>query len=305
MMNYRTDLSKLDKPLLIWALDDTVEPGRTYRYQLRVGVFNPVAGTGQLVDRDVDKKDQVVLWSPFSEVTKPMEVPNRLYLFAKDVQSQTKTATVEVARYALGYWHSENFQVKLGEAIGKEVEPRVDTRSTARTPGGRITGSRNAPPMTPPQPGGLGVPGGLGGMQGMPGMDVYAMGAPDQTVMTPRVDYTTGKVLVDLVPVSDLGGAPNLRPRTYHDMLYTSDGTLIEHMPASMTNWPENLVQAYRYIESEKRKEPQAFRAFKKSALGGRRGMMPGMEGGYEGMMGGDMPGGPGAGPYGPGGPYP
>jgi hypothetical protein len=309
MMNYRTDLSKLDKPLLVWALDDTVEPGRTYRYQLRVGVFNPVAGTGQVVDRDAGKKDQVILWSPFSEVTKPIEVHDRIYLFAKDVQSQTKTATVEVARYALGYWHSENFQVKLGEEIGKEVEPRVE-RPAVRTAGGRITNPRGGPPMTPPQPGGLGVPGGLG-MQGMPGMSDYAMGAPDQTVMTPRVDYTTGKVLVDLVPVNDLGGIPNLRPRTYHDMLYTSDGMVIEHMPASMTYWPENLTQAYRYIESEKRREPQPFRAFNKTGLTGRgrRGMMPGMypgmEGGYEGMMGGDMPGGPGGpGPYGPG-PYP
>ncbi len=309
MLNYRTDLAKLDKPLLVWAIDDTVEPGKTYRYQLRVGAFNPVAGTGQVVDRDMAKKDQVVLWSPFSEITKPIDVPDRIYLFAKDVQNQTKTATVEVARYALGYWHSENFQVKLGEAIGKEVEPKVE-RQTPRTAGGRITSPRNTPQMTPPQPGGLGVPGGLGmqGMQGMPGMDAYSMGGPEKTVVTPRVDYTTGKVLVDLVPVNDLSGAPNLRPRTYHDMLYTSDGTLIEHMPASMTNWPENLVQAYRYIESEKRKEPQAFRAFNKSMLGARRGMTPGMypgmEGGYEGMMGGDMPGGPGMGPGGPG-PYP
>jgi hypothetical protein len=308
LMNWTTDLSKLDKPLLIWGIDDTVEPGKTYRYQLRVGVFNPVAGTGQLVDRDMDKKDQVILWSPFSEVTKPIEVHNRIYLFAKDVQGQTKTATVEVARYALGYWHSENFQVKPGEAIGREVEPKVDTRPAVRTAGGRITNPRGGPQMTPLQPGGLGVPGGLGapGMQGMPGMGDYVMGGLDKTVMTPRVDYTTGKVLVDVVPVADLGGAPNLRPRTYHDMLYTSDGAVIKHMPASMTNWPENLVQAYRYIESEKRKEPQAFRAFKKTGLGRRGmgpGMYPGMEGGYEGMM--DMPGGPGAGPYGPGSPYP
>jgi hypothetical protein len=256
-----------------------------------------VAGTGQLVERDMDKKDQVILWSPFSEVTGPIDVHDRIYLFARDVQAQTKTATVDVARYALGYWHSESFQVRLGEAIGKEVEPRVE-RPAVRTLGGRITNPR-INPMTPPQPGGLGVPSGVG----MQGMGDYVMSMPtDQSLLPTKVDYTTGKVLVDLVPVNDLGGTPNLRPRTYHDMLYTSDGTVIEHMPANITYWPENLVQAYRYIESEKRREPQPFRAFNKTTRGRGRGMMPGMypgEGGYP-----DMPGGPGAGPYGPG-PYP
>ena len=60
------------------------------------------------------------------------------------------------------------------------------------------------------------------------------------------VDYTTGKVLVDLVEVNDWGDAPNLRPRMYHDMLYTSDGTSIEHMPVSMRRtgrgtWPTRI----------------------------------------------------------------
>jgi hypothetical protein len=299
MMNYTTDLSRLDQPLLIWAFDDTAAPGGTYRYRMRAGVFNPVAGTDQLVERDRDKKDQVILWSRFSEVTEPVEVRHRLYLFAKDVQGQTKTATVEVARYALGYWHTENFQVRLGEVIGREVEPKPE-RTPVRTAGGRITNSRN-PMLTPPQPGGLGVSPGLGG----PGMGDYMMGLrPDQAALPTKVDYTTGKVLVDLVQVSDLSGGPSLRPRTYYDMLYTADGTYIEHMPASMTNWSENLLQTYQYVQSEreKGKNPPPFRAFNKGGLRGRRGgmpgMYPGMGGGYdEGMM--DMPGGEG-GAYGP-----
>jgi len=296
LINYRTDLSKLDKPLLIWVFDDTAGPGRTYRYRMRVGVFNPVAGTSQLVERDVDKKDRVILWSAYSDVTEPVEVRNMLYLFAKDAQERTKTATVEVARYALGYWRTEDFQVKLGEAIGKEVEPKPE-KTPARTLAGRITGPRGDNLMmagAPVAPGGL----------GMTGTTDYAFGTADQTTRPTTVDYTTGKVLVDLVQVSDLGGTPNLRARTYHDMLYTADGTHIEHMPVSTTNWPENLLQTYQYILSEKRREPQPFRAFNKGGLRGRgrRGGMPGMEGypdmggAYEGMM--DM-GGEGAyGPY-------
>jgi hypothetical protein len=304
MLSYKTDLAKLDKPLLIWAFDDTVEPGRTYRYRIRLGVFNPVAGTNQLVETDLARKDQVILWSPYAEVATPIEVRDKLYLFAKDARDGARTATVEVARYTLGYWHSEDFQVKLGETIGKEVEPKPE-KPPLRGPGGRITNPRGGPMP----PGGLGMPG-PGDMPGMPGMSDYALNPSERANQPATVNYTTGKVLVDLVEVSDWASSPNLHPRKYQEMLYTGDGTFIEHMPVSVTNWPKDLVATYQYIQSEKRQEPQPFRAFNKGGLRGRgrRGMMPGMMPGYDDMGGGlyddmqmDMP--PGAG--GPYAPYP
>jgi hypothetical protein len=304
MITWREDLSKRDKPLLFWVFDDTAEPGKVYQYRVRVGVFNPVAGTDQLVERDMSKKDQVILWSPYSEVTKPMEIEKMLYLFAKDVQdSKTGATTVEVARYSQGYWHSQDFQVKLGEAIGKVMEPKKeDDREKARKAklaggygyppmgGDRITGSRGGPPMGP-------MPG------VMPGMMPYG---PDQQNAPKTVDYRTGKIFVDLVQVNDWGNAPNLRPRLYNDMLYTSDGTRIEHMPVNNSNWSKDLVATYQYIQTEKHREPQQFRAFNKSGLRGRRGGRPGEGGAYEDMGGAyeDMYGGYGA--YGGGeGPYP
>jgi hypothetical protein len=267
MITYREDLAKRSKPLLFWVFDDTAEPGKTYQYRLRLGVFNPVAGTTQLVDRDLDKKDQVILWSPYSEVTKPIEIQKMIYLFAKDAQDKTNTATVEVARFALGYWRTEDFQVKPGEAIGKVTEPKKEddkdkrNKDRARLAAGyppaggpdRITGMRGGPPMGP------------GGMPGyMPAP------SPEQQNVPKKVNYSTGKVLVDLVPINDWGNAPNLRPRMYHDMLYTGDGTRIEHMPVSPTNWPKDLAAAYQYIQTEKHKEPQPFRAFNKSGMRGR-----------------------------------
>jgi len=277
LITYREDLSKRDKPLLVWVFDDAAEPGHTYRYRVRIGIFNPVAGTNQVADRDADKKDQVILWSPYSETTKPVDIPKMVYLFAKDVQEKSSMATVEVARYSQGYWHSQDFQVKLGETIGKVVEPKKeedrDRKMKAKMaamygsgygypPGGdRITGAGGMPPLGPG----------------------YGMTGPDQQNVPKAVDYGTGKVLVDLIPVNDWGNAPNLRPRMYHDMLYTGDGTRIEHMPVNNANWPRDLAAAYQYIQAEKRKEPQPFRAFNKSGLrgrgrGGRGG--PGMEGG-------------------------
>jgi hypothetical protein len=277
MINYREDLSKREKPVLFWVFDDTAAPGRTYRYRVRLGVFNPVAGTGQLSDRDLDKKDQVILWSRYSQVTKPVEIQRRIYLFAKDVEDRTKTATVEVARYALGYWRSENFQVQPGEAIGKEMEPKKEddrTKNRARMAGG-YPGMMGADRIT-------GMPGGPLGPGGMPGY--MPTTPPDQQNVPKMVDYRTGKVLVDLVQVSDWGSAPNLKPRLYNDMLYTGDGSHIEHMPVSATNWPKDLAAAYQYVQSEKRKEPQPFRAFNKSGMRGRGQFGPGGMEGYEDM---------------------
>jgi hypothetical protein len=259
----------------------------------------------------MDKKDQVILWSPYSETTKPIEIQNMVYLFAKDVQDKSSTATVEVARYCLGYWRSQDFQVKLGEAIGKVMDVKKDDdREKSRTKA-RMAGMYGYPPGGPDRitgPGG--PPMGPGGMPPGPGAGPTS---PDQQVTLKQVNYGTGKVLVDLVPVNDWGSAPNLRPRLYHDMLYTGDGTRIEHMPVNAANWPRDLAGAYQFIQSEKRKDPQPFRAFKKGGLrsrGGRGGAGP-EGGGYDeggmydqmgGYEGGPYDGG-GGGPYG-GGPY-
>jgi len=289
LINYRTKLAELEKPLLFWAFDDTGQPGHTYQYRIRLGVFNPVAGTNQLAEQDANKKNQVVLWSEFSDVTKPVEIRERMYFFAKDVQEAKKSATVEIARYSLGYWRSADFDVKPGEAIGKEMKPpKVEEKKRPPGMGPRITDPAYAMYNMPPMP-------------GAPGMGGPA--DPDKASTPELIDYRTGKVLVDLVQVSDWGDAPNLRPRMYHEMLYTGDGRNIEHMPVSTSNWSKDLVGAYQYVKTELRREPQPFRQFKKGGIRSR--VQPGMMGGYEGMEGmyDDMMYMPGGGPGGPGGP--
>ncbi len=263
-LTYATDLSKLDEPLLFWAFDDTTEPGHTYRYRIRLGVFNPVAGTDELVEEDMDKRDQVILWSGFSEVTKPVFIPRRLYFFAKNVQERARTATVEVARYALGYWYTQDFDVRPGEVIGREMEPpkpkEEDKKSTRLDD--RITGVAG---------------------RGRALLDERLLGMqraePDDPTTPEVIDYGTDAMLIDLVEAGDLGSPPNLQPRPYHNMLYTVDGATIEHMPVSQRNWPDDLQQAYQQIASERKREHQPFRAFsagRTRGLGGRGGAYPG-----------------------------
>ena len=128
----KTNFSEMLDPLVLWAHDDTVEEDKTYRYRMRLGVFNPIVGTNQLNGQNKQTKNNVVLWSDFSEVTKPVEIPLTLYFFPRDLQETTKSLTVTVSRYVLGYWYSKDFTVKTGEMIGRvvEYEPDSDLRDT-------------------------------------------------------------------------------------------------------------------------------------------------------------------------------
>ncbi len=94
----RTNLRRIREPLLFWAHDDTVEPGKSYRYRIRLGVFNPIAGTNKFNEQDEDLKNQIVLWSEFSEVEEIVKVPGTLYFFPRDVKNAAGIVTVDVAR---------------------------------------------------------------------------------------------------------------------------------------------------------------------------------------------------------------
>jgi hypothetical protein len=118
LLTENTEVGKMREALVFWAHDDTVEPEKTYRYRLRLGVFNPIAGTEQLVEQDEWQKDKVILWSEFSESSEAIEIPPRLCFFAQEIQEAAKTVTVTVSRYVLGYWYSAEFMVKAGETIG-------------------------------------------------------------------------------------------------------------------------------------------------------------------------------------------
>ena len=118
----RGDISSMRETINFWAYDDTVEPGASYRYRIRLGVFNPVGGTDRVREEDIASKNKVVLWSDYSEVTDIVDIPKRMYFFPVNVQESAKAAEVQVCKYAMGYWHSEQFMVKRGDTIGKAAK---------------------------------------------------------------------------------------------------------------------------------------------------------------------------------------
>ena len=125
LLTSKTDVYDLDEPLTFWAHDDTVELEHSYRYRIRLGVFNPIAGTNQFTKEYKSLKNQAILWSEFSDATEIVDISERLCFFPTDIAKNAETVTIQVFRYALGYWYSMDFKVKQGEEIGKAVAPDI------------------------------------------------------------------------------------------------------------------------------------------------------------------------------------
>ena len=118
----KSAFGKMQEPLLFWAHDDTVEPGKSYRYKIRLGVLNPIGGTDQFAQEDIPQRNKVILWSDFSDETEAVTIPQVLYFFPIEIQETARIVTVQVSRYVMGYWYSREFMVNPGEVIGKAAK---------------------------------------------------------------------------------------------------------------------------------------------------------------------------------------
>ncbi len=233
LIDMDSNFAKMREPLVFWAYDDTVKPGKSYQYRIRLGVFNPIAGTDQFSEEDKSFEDKVVLWSKFSDTTESVTIPEKLYFFPLDVQEAVNTVNtvkVAVARYMLGYWYREEFMVERGEVIGKVVKTEIEEK---------VEGEE---------------------------------GATEEGVTIPEtIDYSTGAVLVDVRgPVTDWLGGKNMRPRQYYDMLYSYDGANIEHTPVESRYWAKDVLVKFNEIGKSEKETKVALRPWGSRA--GRRG---------------------------------
>jgi hypothetical protein len=138
MLTEEVDMEVMKEPLVIWGFDDDLKPFGTYRYRMRVGVFNPTAGKGWFSGVSAEFKDDVVLWSDYSEVTDEISIDPMVHLFPLEVARGKKAATIQVAKFHDGKWQSQEFDVRIGESIGGEVEVQEEDEK------GRPSRRRNA-----------------------------------------------------------------------------------------------------------------------------------------------------------------
>ncbi|MEW6251089.1 MAG: hypothetical protein AB1716_10610 [Planctomycetota bacterium] len=110
----------------VWFHDDSVEPGKTYRYRLRVKLWNRYVGRRNLVrEEDKAKADQVLLDGDWSTATSPVTVAPKRHFFVKAAAINEPAAQVDVFAWHKGNWVRDTFKVRVGDVIGGPSEVRV------------------------------------------------------------------------------------------------------------------------------------------------------------------------------------
>lgn len=221
MVNTEQQLQNMKDPLVFWAHDDTIEPGNSYQYRIRLGVFNPIAGKNWFYPQEEKYKEQVILWSEFSEIAEDVEISPMIYFFPTGVaRTADKKVTIDVFKYHFGNWRNEAFDVHPGEMIGKLVDLKE------QRPAASARGDYD---------------------------DYEYDGGVTGNTMPEKIDFETGAMLVDVVSTDAWAGLRPLVRTKIADVLYTRDGVNMMHFPVKRSNWtPAMKVQYARVNDASK-----------------------------------------------------
>ncbi|MHC4758375.1 MAG: hypothetical protein ACYTE8_06935, partial [Planctomycetota bacterium] len=87
-----------------------------------------------------------------------------------------------------------------------------------------------------------------------------------------QINYSTGALLVDVVPVNEWVGTSNLTRQGYNDLLYSKNGQDILRMPVKSRYWAQNILNKYNEITRLEKEPRDPLRKWKeKSKLSGSR----------------------------------
>lgn len=101
----------------LWFHDDTVEPGKTYRYRMRIKLWNRYVGLLRAM-KDSEQAKQVVVTGDWSVPSEPITVRPSSYYFLSSGQ-EPDVASFDVWKWRKGRWHRQRFDVKPGNVIGE------------------------------------------------------------------------------------------------------------------------------------------------------------------------------------------
>lgn len=201
--------------LTIWAHDGNVQLGATYRYRIRLGIFNPIAGHNWLTEQQSDLEEERILWTQWAQPEYYVRVPERTAFFPRTANVDTNTLSVDVYRNQNGMWYQQTFVVTPGEAIGTiaRVPATGSTRRTTRDRDDR---------------------------------------EPEELI---DVDFRTFATLVDIVPGSShwVQRGRQYTQRETEDIIYRTPEGNIERLPVDNQCWPADLTSRLTALRREVR----------------------------------------------------
>lgn len=108
----------------VWVHDDSVEPGKTYRYRMRVKLWNRYAGRRSSLKNPEDA-EKTVITGEWSLPSVPVTVAPKRHFFVRGPRFGEPAASVDVFTWYKGNWLRETFDVRVGEVIGDTVETKT------------------------------------------------------------------------------------------------------------------------------------------------------------------------------------
>ncbi len=120
----KSQIELTDKELLrVWAQDMTAKEGGTYKYSMRVVMYNPLAGWTLYLK---NKEDTLLvgLASEWTEPTAPVTLGRETYFFLRSAKADKKEAVVEVYKWKLGWLCKATFRIQPGQEIGTPKRTR-------------------------------------------------------------------------------------------------------------------------------------------------------------------------------------
>lgn len=111
-------MTREDGSPAVWFNDDSVVAGKTYRYRLRVQVWNRYVGQLRSVKNPDDAKTSTIA-SKWSEPTDPVTVAPTAYFFVRGGKGPAgNVASIEVWKWHEGEWLHDTFDVAAGDNVG-------------------------------------------------------------------------------------------------------------------------------------------------------------------------------------------
>jgi hypothetical protein len=101
----------------VWFHDEAVSPGKTYRYRLRVKLWNRYVGRRTAL-RDPTQAEKTVLAGEWSAPSAPITVAPKRRFFVRGPVFGESAANIEVYTWHRGHWLKEDFKVRVGDTIG-------------------------------------------------------------------------------------------------------------------------------------------------------------------------------------------
>jgi hypothetical protein len=108
----------------VWFHDDSVAPGKTYRYRMRVKLWNRYVGRRASL-RDPTQAEQTLLLGEWSLPTDPVTTAPKRHFFVRGQALGEPAASVDVFTWYKGNWLMEGFKVRVGDVVGAPTEVKT------------------------------------------------------------------------------------------------------------------------------------------------------------------------------------